>query len=299
MLNIGIVGLRNAKVYIETLEHFPSLCFKGIYDPCLLMDRFGNYDFNVFQSFGELCSECHAVVFSIDDNLYMPLISEAVRHSLDVFINGVHNFEVTELQSLLRLRDEAGTIVHVGHPLIYSDIFQTIRRHCGHPLDIECKVIKNDKMGLLPLAYTELCLMLALVKTTVHKVSVNVYSSFSSVPDTLRIRLDFDNGAVGNVCVCQYGQSQEHSIKVLGYNSIVEVDLLHRQMVETNSDNPDEPIRQKLKTFGKTVEQMQINAFCTCMMGGSVVHNSLENEIRTHLAFARINEKVRVNFNVF
>lgn len=299
MLNIGIVGLRNAKVYIETLMHFPSLCLKGIYDPCLLIDRYRKYDFNVFQSFGELCSGCDAVIFSIDDNLYMPLINEAVRHSLDVFIDGVHNFDVTDLQSLLRLRDEAGTIVHVGHPLIYSDIFQTIRRHCGHPLDVECNVIKDETKGLLPLAYAELCLMLALVKTTVHKVSVNVYSSFSSVPDTLRVRLDFDNGAVGNVCVCRYGQSQEHSIKVLGYNSIVEVDLLRRQLVVTNSDNPDEPARQKLKTSDKTVEQMQINAFCTCIMGGTATHNSLENEISTHLTFARINEKVRVNFNVF
>lgn len=299
MLNIGIVGLRNAKVYVETLMDFPSMCLKGIYDPCLLIDRCRQYDFNVFQSFGELCNECHAVIFSVDDNLYMPLINEAVRHSLDVFISGVHNFDVAELQSLLRLRDEAGSIIHVAHPLIYSDVFQSVRRHCGHPLDIECCVIKDGSAGLLPLAYTELCLMLAMAKTTIHKVSVNVFSSFSSVPDYLRVRLDFDNGAVGNVRVCRYGQVPEHSIKVLGYNSIVEVDVLHRLMTVTSNENPDEPARQIIMSTEKTAEHMQMNSFLTCIMGGAALFNSIENEISAHLVLSRIREKVRVNFNVF
>ncbi len=299
MLNIGIVGLKNAKPFIEALSGLSAFSFRGIYDPCLLMDRHLQTDYDVFRSFGDLCLNCQAVIFSIDDNLYHPLICEAIRHSLDVFIGGVHTYQTKELNALLTLRDEAGCVVHIGQPLIYTDLFKALRKHCSRPLDIQCNISKNESKNLVALAHSELGMLLSLVKAPVHKVSVNVYSSFGSVPDTMRVRLDFDNGTVGNVCIARYGLAEEHHVKVLNYNSLVEADMLKGQLLLVDSDSPDVLVRQRLKQSNSTIEQAQLTSFYSCIMGGTEIHNCLENEIRTQLACERVREKMRVNFNVF
>ena len=159
MLDVGIVGLKNAASYIDALKHSPCFNFKGIYDPSLLIEDTHTTEFNVFQSFGELCSDCSAVIFSIDDNLYYPLVCEAIRHSLDVFLAGVHSYQTKELNSLLMLRDEAQCVVYVGHKFIGDGFFAMLRQQCNHPLDIQCSIIQNNN-NLVSLARASISIKL-------------------------------------------------------------------------------------------------------------------------------------------
>ena len=299
MLNIGIVGLKNAAPFIEAIGELPDFCFKGIYDPSLLIDHSRPTDFNVFQSFGDLCGECGAVVFSIDDNLYHPLVCEAIRHSLDVFVAGVQNYQTKELNELLTLRDEACCTVHVGHPFICTRMFRALRHACNHPLDVQCNIVRSANTNLVSLARTELSLLLTLVRASVHRVAVNVYSSFSSVPDTIRVRLDFDNGAAANICIDRYGLTPAHTIKAVNYNSIVEADLVGNLLTTIDSESPEMPDSKIVAPDSLTPLAMQLKTFQICLLSGSETHNSLENEIRTQLACQRIHEKMRINFNVF
>ena len=299
MLDIGIVGLKNAAPYIDALKHSPSFNFKGIYDPSLLIEDIHTSEFNVFQSFGELCSDCSAVIFSIDDNLYYPLVCEAIRHSLDVFLVGVHSYQTKELNSLLMLRDEAQSVVYVGHKFIGDKFFAMLRQQCDHPLDIQCNIIQSSNNNLVSLARTELSLMLMLARASVHRVAVNVYSSFSSVPDSMRVRIDFDNGAVGNISINRYGLNPEHTIRVLNYNSIVNADMIARRFAVIKSDNPETPIVKEMASDGMIEAETQLAAFYSSLMNSSEPYNTLENEIRTQLACERIREKMRINFNVF
>ena len=299
MLDIGIVGLKNATPYIDALKHSSSFNFKGIYDPSLLIEDIHTSEFNVFQSFGELCSDCDAVIFSIDDNLYYPLVCEAIRHSLDVFLDGVHSYQTKELNSLLMLRDEAQSVVCVGHKFIGDKFFAMLRHQCDHPLDIQCNIIQSSNNNLVSLAQTELSLMLMLARASVHRVAVNVYSSFSTVPDSVRVRIDFDNGAVGNISINRYGLNPEHTIRVLNYNSIVNADMIARRFAVIRSDNPETPIVKEMDSDRMIEAETQLAAFYSSLTNSSEPYNTLENEIRTQIACERIREKMRINFNVF
>ena len=299
MLNIGIVGLKNATPYIDALKHSSSFNFVGIYDPSLLIENNFAPDINVFQSFGDLCGDCNAVIFSIDDSLYYPLVCEAIRHSLDVFVAGVQSYQTKELNSLLRLRDEAHCVVHVGHKFIGDDFFTTLRRQCDHPLDIHCQIVRDSNNNLVSLARTELSMLLMLAPANIHRVAVNVFSSFSSVPDSLRVRLDFDNGAVGNICIDHYGLNPEHTIRVLNYNTIANADMLARRLSVIDSNTPDTPIVKKTNTECSSPAKTQLAAFLSSITNGSELFNCLENEIRAQLVCERIHEKMRINFNVF
>lgn len=299
MLDIGIVGLKNATPYIDALKHSSSFNFKGIYDPSLLIEDIHTSEFNVFQSFGELCSDCGAVIFSIDDNLYYPLVCEAIRHSLDVFLDGVHSYQTKELNSLLMLRDEAQSVVCVGHKFIGDKFFATLRQQCDHPLDIQCNIIQSSNNNLVSLAQTELSLILMLARASVHRVAVNVYSSFSTVPDSVRVRIDFDNGAVGNISINRYGLNPEHTIRVLNYNSIVNADMIARRFAVIRSDNPETPIVKEMDSDRMIEAETQLAAFYSSLTNSSEPYNTLENEIRTQIACERIREKMRINFNVF
>jgi predicted dehydrogenase len=299
MLDIGIVGLKNATPYIDAIKRSSSFNFKGIYDPSLLIENTHTNEFNVFQSFGDLCGDCRAVIFSIDDNLYYPLVCEAIRHSLDVFVAGVQSYQTKELNSLLMLRDEAQTVVCIGHKYIGDDFFAMFRQQCDHPLDIQCHITRSSNNNLVSLARTELSLMLMLARASVHRVAVNVYSSFSSVPDSIRVRLDFDNGTVGNISIDRYGLNSEHTIRVLNYNSIVHADMIARNLMVISSENPDKPIVKGIESDGRTAAEIQLATFLSSMINCSELYNNLENEIRAQLACERIREKMRINFNVF
>ena len=299
MLNTGIVGLKNAAPFIDAMSELPEFSFKGIYDPCLLIDIPRQESFRVFQSFGDLCSECNSVIFSIDDNLYHPLVCEAIRHSLNVFVAGVQNYETKELNELLTLRDEADCTLHVGHPLICTPMFRTLRQICYHPLDVECRITKNSNTNLVSLARTEAGMMLALMQANLHRVDVNVYSSFSRMPDSIRVRFDFDNGAVGNVSINRYGGMASHTIRAVNYNSIAEAELTGDHITVIKSDSPDTVENLAIKPDHISKLAMQLDAFRCCLMNGNELHNSIENEIRAQLACQRINEKMRINFNVF
>lgn len=299
MLNTGIVGLKNATPFINAMNELPEFSFKGIYDPCLLIDRPRQATFRVFQSLGDLCNECDTIIFSIDDNLYHPLVCEAIRHSLNVFLVGVHNYQTKELNELLTLRDEADITLHVGHPFISSQMFKTLWQLCFQPLDVECVIAKDENTNLVWLARTELSLILALMRTSVHRVAVNVYSSFSRMPDSIRVRLDFDNGAVGNVSINRYGCSPVHNIKAVNYNNITEADMTSGRITVINSSSPETTENMAIAPDQYSKLAMQLDTFRICLMNGNEPHNSIENEIRAQLACQRINEKMRINFNVF
>lgn len=299
MLNTGIVGLKNAAPFINAMSELPEFSFKGIYDPCLLIDRPRQESFRVFQSLGDLCCECDTVIFSIDDNLYHPLVCEAIRHSLNVFVAGVHNYQTKELNELLTLRDEACSTLHVGHPFIGSGMFRTLQQICDRPLDVECHITKDANTNIVSLARTELSLILALMRTSVHRVAVNVYSSFSRVPDSIRVRLDFDNGAVGNININRYGSMPAHTIRAINYNSIAEAEIAGDQITLIKSDSPETIEHLNVAPDAHSKLAMQLDTFRCCLMNGSEPHNSIENEIRAQLACQRINEKMRINFNVF
>jgi len=299
MLKVGIVGLRNAEIYMKALEQIPAFTFSGIYDPSLLVDRHRHNGFNVFQSFTEVCDQCQAVIFSIDDNLYMPLMAEAVRHSLDIYLDGVHNFELDELQSLMCLRDEAGTALVVGHPIIYSSLYHCLREHCHQPLDVQSTISRSGNGNLMSMAHAEVSMLLALLRTNVHRAAVNVYSSFSSVPDSLRVRLDFDNGTVGTIIIDKYGISATHEVKVLSYNSMAKADFLGGTISTISNIEPDKPTLIKADDESKNLAVRQLNAFFAILMGGDCLVNTIENEIRTQIACEQIRAKMRINFNVF
>ncbi len=298
MLKIGIVGLRNAQGYIDAMAKMPSFCFMGVYDPCLLIDRYRQTSFDVFQSFGDLCSQCQAVVFDIDDNLYMPLISEAIRHSLYVFIHSVHNFSDEELQSLLRLRDEAQTKVFIGHPAMYSGVFSGLHSLCDHPLDIQSSISMPDETNLVSVARTEVSLLLPLVRANVHRVLVNVYSSFSTMPDTMRLRIDFDNGSIANISINKYGFEPEHKLKVVNYNSLAEADLLTYQLRHIDNISRQSTSVLRPQPALQSLEP-QLSAFYSALIDDNVEYNTLENELKTQIASRRLSEKMRINFNVF
>ena len=299
MLKVGIVGLHNADVYMKALERLPAFTFCGIYDPSLLIDRYRTYNFNVFQSFTDVYEQCQAVIFSIDDNIYMPLVTESIRHSLDVFLCGVHNFGFDELQTLTQLRDEAGTSLVVGHPYIYTEIYQYLHTYCKQPFDIQCIISRSDNHNLMSLARTEVSMLLAFMRTNVHRVAVNVYSSFSSVPDSLRLRIDFDNGTIGNLVIDKYGITPTHDIKILNYNNITQANLLNNTVTNICSDKPDTPTLWNSKLQNQSIEYQQLKSFYNTIMCGNCLINSIENEIRTQIACEQIRAKMRINFNVF
>lgn len=301
MLNTGIVGIKNAEKYINAISKHPAYQFAGIFDPSFLTDNptANPQNNNLFLTFDEMCCQCHALVFANDDKIYLPLIEKALRNSVAVFLESVQNFSIKELQVLQKLKDEARGILQIGHPYIYSAIFSQLKEKNPMPLDIECEVADNAISNLMVPLRIEVSGILTLVKANVKKVSVNIFSSFSEVPDMARIRIDFENGSVGNIRVSKYNIEPIHQIKAFGYDNLTNINFLSHQLTYIDPLCKNQPLNIDLHLQIKTNLHNQFDAFCSNIFGLSGYCNSIENEIKTQWVMERVKEKLRLSLNIF
>jgi hypothetical protein len=301
MLNTGIVGIKNAGKYIEVLDKHPAFKFAGIYDPSLLVENplASRKQWLVFPSFEDLCCQCQAIVFATDDKIYLPLIEKAIRFSLAVFVVSVQNLSIKELQVLQKLKDEAKGVLQIGHPHIYSNLYTELKNKNKQPLDIQSTISDHTITNLMEPARTEISSLLWFIKSNIRKVSVNIYSSFSEMPDMVRVRIDFENGSVGNVLVNKYGLAPTHQLKVFGYDNHTEICLITQRLTYISSQQPFHPMIIDLQQKNKLILYNQFEIFCSKIFGIPCQYNSIENELKTQWVMERLKEKLRLSLNIF
>jgi len=298
MLRIGIVGVQNAKMYVDAMSSIPAMLFKGVYDPSLLLDRIRRSNYPSFSSLGEMCECCDAVVFASNDNINMPLIEETLRNGRHVFVENMSSYTEQELIALKLLSREAEVVLQIGHPYLYSEFFHKVKELCSQPFDIQTEVNITNERSLTSVARTEVAALLAIVQSNIRRSQINVYSVFSEIPDALRLRVDFDNGAVGSIIITKSHLAEQHTMRLIGFDSIEAADYC-RQTIDYSLSDGLQKTTRSLKIESVPSLFNQLNAFQQAISGELIQGCDVELELLTQSIVDKVKAKLRVNFNVF
>lgn len=298
MLRVGIVGVQNAKIYVDALSAIPTMLFKGVYDPSLLLDRIRRSSYPSFSSLGEMCECCDVVVFANNDNINMPLIEETLRNGRHVFVENMSTYTEQELLALKLLSREAEVVLQIGHPYLHSEFFQKVKELCSQPFDIQTEVNITNERSLTSVARTEVAALLAIVQSNIRHSQINVYSVFSEIPDALRLRVDFDNGAVGSIIITKSHLAEQHTMRLIGFDSIEAADYC-RQTIDYSLSDGLQKTTQNIKIDNTPSLLNQLDAFQQAICGENVQNCDVELELLTQSIVDKVKAKLRVNFNVF
>ncbi|MBI9068404.1 MAG: hypothetical protein JEZ09_14005 [Salinivirgaceae bacterium] len=299
MLKIGIVGKTLSDIYISVLENHPAYKFVGIFDPSFQFEYPKSISKElIFTSFAEISSQCDTIVFPSTDKIYFPLVESAVMQSKSIFLHGVYNYTFDELETLTKLSEEAQEIIQIYHPLIYHDAFLAYRKKCSQPLLINCELLGQKEMNLIPYARNQISAILSLVNANIKKITPNTISSFSEIPDIIKVRLDFSNGSITDIHINSIEHKHSHVIKSYNYNSFFEIDFINHQL---NSCDRDDKHIQCFLPAKNTLHHLllkQLNEFYYNVLNHTQPVNGIENQIHTQLVINKIKEKLRMCINL-
>lgn len=299
MLKIGIIGKNHCESYISAINLCENIELIGVFDPSFQFEYPKSIKIElIYLSFEELLKKSDSIVFASSENIYMPLIEMAIKYSRSVFLHSIHNLSHREQIMLLKLQEEAGVVIQIQQPIIFHETFKKYSKLSKKPLLLNYNYSNSSETQLLYKTRLIISAVLSLNRSNIRKVTANTISTFSDIPDIIKIRLDFDNGSTSEIMVNSIDKQKTHFIKCYEYNSCLEVNLIentltgkneyHDISIQTTSDNNIQMIITK-----------QLKDFYSNIFSNLLPINSIENEISTQEIIEKVKEKLRINIDVY
>ena len=174
----------------------------------------------------ELLERSDALI--LDDHTLLPyeLIKDAIKRSKHIFFADYPEYSKQQLQELIKLIDESGTIVQVKNPLIYNPAVNWIGKKLSTPffMDIDLKLIHNNP-NEFPLI--ELVMMLLkLSALELKKVKPMYFKNEVKEYRYNNIRFEFNNSSVSHLKILQSDKDKKFVINTITGNEIINANIL-------------------------------------------------------------------------
>lgn len=300
MLKTGIVGHQNSQFYYKNFSSLPSYKMVGIFDPSFQFETPSTLPKNlIFSSFGELLNQSDMLIFASAEKIYYPLIELAVKNGKPVFLHSTYYLDLDELSHLIKLKEEACGMVEVYHPYLWHDAFIEYGKLSKTPLLVESSQSGIERKELIPAVRNQVNAILTRYSSNIKRVTANIISSFSEVPDIITLRLDFNNGSIVNIRVNSIEKEMCQTMKFFEYNSYYAIDIIQNQLICSDSANDFKTLLSKKNNTADSMLQKQAYDFYYHIMNHLPPQNSLEKEYNTCKVMEKVKEKMRISINIF
>ncbi len=236
---IGLAGLGSwGKNILRELHHAGRLHVACDTDPAILDERRRQFPDVVFtSSFDELLSDggISAVVIASPASMHHACAKKALEAGKDVFVEKPLSLKVREGEELVRLAEDKGLVLMVGHLLHYhpavvrlkelirSGVLGQIRYISSHRLNIG--TVRTGENVLWSFAPHDISVMLALAGSEPHQVNASGGCYLSpGVCDTAVMTMEFGGGVRGHIFVNWLHPFKEQKLVVVGSDAMAVFD---------------------------------------------------------------------------
>jgi predicted dehydrogenase len=273
-MKIGLLGAGHlGKIHLKCL--LATTCWQvvGFFDPDdkNATTAIAQYGVKRFNNLRQLLQEVDAVDIVTPTPTHFKMASEAIRLGKHVFIEKPVTETIVEGKKLLRLAEQYGVKVQVGHVERFNPAFLALHGMTLNPMFIEGHRLAafqprgTDVSVVLDLMIHDLDLVLHLIKSPVKKVSASGVAVLSHTPDIANARLEFENGAVANLTASRISLKQMRKMRLFQPDHYLSLDFLEKnaQIIRLfEQDASDLPPTDQLMEFdtntGKKWLQMQM-----------------------------------------
>ena len=288
MIKIGVLGAGHlGKIHLDILQSSELTELTGFFDSdsSTRKEVSSTKGFHAFNSMEELISNSDIIDIVTPTPCHFECAKAALQASKHVFIEKPVTQTVEESKKLIKLAEESGTKIQVGHVERFNPAFQKANQYLKDPMFIETHRLAQfnprgtDVSVVLDLMIHDLDILLSIVDSHINNVSASGVSIISDLPDIANARIEFNNGCVANLTASRFSMKNMRKSRFFQKDAYISVDFLKKkfeviQMKDTKNPDPFAPIID-LGDQGKK----QINIISE----NPTDHNAIEQELNSFI----------------
>lgn len=238
MLKIGVLGAGHlGKIHIKCIKQTNCYELAGFYDPDPATAKAVEEELGVrcYNSIDDLIEAVEVVDIVTPTIQHFSCASKALGMRRHVFIEKPIVATPDEATQLIRLADEAGVKVQVGHVERFNPAFIAAEPFIKAPKFIEAHRLAlfnprgTDVPVVLDLMVHDLDILFTIVDSPVKSVSACGVAIVSPTPDITNARIEFENGTVANITASRISMKNMRKTRIFQNDAYITVDFLEKK----------------------------------------------------------------------
>jgi len=238
MLKVCVLGAGHlGKIHIKLLKEIDVYDLIGFYDPD---DQNAEkvakeFDIKRYLDASVLIDDSDVVDIVTPTLSHFKYASEALKKGKHLFIEKPLTNTLEEAEELLKISEEVGSYIQVGHVERYNPAYLSVKDKLNVPAFIEAHRLAafnprgTDVSVVLDLMIHDLDLILSLVKAKPRKISANGVAIISDTPDIANARVEFDNGSVANITASRLSVKNMRKMRLFQKDAYISIDFLDKK----------------------------------------------------------------------
>ena len=238
MLKIGVLGAGHlGKIHIKCIKQASCYQLAGFYDPDSATAKAVEEELGVhcFDSIDALIQAVEVVDIVTPTVQHFSCAAKALGMRRHVFIEKPIVATPEEASQLIKLADEAGVKVQVGHVERFNPAFIAAEPFIKAPKFIEAHRLAlfnprgTDVPVVLDLMVHDLDILFTIVNSPVKHVSACGVSIVSPTPDITNARIEFENGTVANITASRISLKNMRKTRIFQNDAYITIDFLEKK----------------------------------------------------------------------
>lgn len=238
MLKIGLYGVGHlGKFHLNNWKEIPGVDIVGFYDPNddTAREVSDKYQLPRFLDPDALMDACDAIDVVTPTNYHFLWCEKAIKKGKHVFVEKPLAHTMEEARQLVKLAEESGSKVQVGHVERFNPAFLALKDVTLNPMFIEVhRLAQFNPRGtevsvILDLMIHDIDIVLSIVKSDVKSISASGVGVMTETPDIANVRIEFHNGCVANLTSSRISMKKMRKMRLFQKDAYIGIDFLNKK----------------------------------------------------------------------
>ncbi len=274
VIGTGYLGRFHAEKYV----HMEDAELVGVVDIDTerAQEIAGMLETRPFADYRELAGRVDAVSIVVPTHSHFEVSRFFLEQDVDVFIEKPMTQTLPEAESLIRIAEERGLIIQVGHLERFNSAVVALRDILNRPMFIESHRLSTfkgrgtDVSVVLDLMIHDIDIILNCVRSEIKSIHAAGIPVISEHVDIANARLEFASGCVANVTASRISMKNERKIRLFQRDAYISVDFSSHEITV---------IRQNGNKEGGLIPGMEIDQ--RCFTKGDALDDELRSFVRS------------------
>ncbi|NTU91053.1 MAG: Gfo/Idh/MocA family oxidoreductase [Chlorobiaceae bacterium] len=223
---VGKLGEYHTGLLKEIASGTSEVQFAGVFDlnPERLREICKKYSVPGFSSIEEMASSCDAAIIATTTSSHFDISKQLLEAGVSLFIEKPITATLEEADELIRIEQERGLLIQVGHIERFNPALLAVEPYIGEPMYIQAERLSGfsrrvtDVSVVLDLMIHDIDLVLSLIRSDIRSIAASGVKVFSNELDMATARIEFVNGAIANVTASRLSRNRLRKLRFFGRN---------------------------------------------------------------------------------
>ncbi|MBN1820145.1 MAG: hypothetical protein JXR31_10800 [Prolixibacteraceae bacterium] len=231
MLNIGLIGnIANIEKQVEKLKKYPDIRIQGKSSVGTKTQN-SEYSFTIPEyNRIELIERSDAII--LEDSTLVPytLIKDSIKRSKHIFFSEYPDFTEEQCSELIKLIDEAGTIVQIRNPLFFNSQVQLMVKNTSAPFYLNVEIQKPISEINNKIIWDVILLIIKMGQSLPKKVKTITSEHKENLFYFQNIRIEYSDSSVLELNMLFSGDTEKYNIKSVSDMNYFNLNLVSNQI---------------------------------------------------------------------